>query len=40
MGKGGEGQGRNMHDIQGDEGYGKMINLMVQVEKEFKPTLL
>lgn len=38
VGKGDEGW--KMHDIQKDKGYGEMMNLMIQVEKDFKVTLL
>lgn len=29
-----------MHDIQKDKGYGEMMNIVMQVEKDFKVTLL
>ena len=38
VGKGDEGW--KMHDIQKDKGYGEVMNLMIQVEKEIKATLL
>lgn len=39
VGKKGD-EGWKMHDIQKDKGYGEMMNLMIQVEKDFKVTLL